>query len=80
MARDEALDRILKEMSEVDRDAFMELSYIAIMHDPEQAISMEHEKQEKLNALTNLIEFFEHQERYEECASLVKILNEIKKQ
>ncbi len=78
MARDRALDRILKEMSATDRDAFMELSYIAIMHEPEYAVSMSHDKQEKVEAIEELIEFFKAQERYEECANLVKILNQIK--
>ena len=90
MARDRALDRILKEMSATDRDAFMELSYsrcrlirgnnsyIAIMQEPEYAVSMSHDKQEKVEAIEELIEFFKAQERYEECANLVKILNQIK--
>ena len=43
MARDKALDRILKEMSATDREAFMELSYIAIMHEPDYAVSLSHD-------------------------------------
>lgn len=77
MARDESLDKLLKDMSEVDPHAFMELSYIAIMHDPEYAIEIVHEKKEKIDALQDLILFFQAQERYEECAELLKILNKI---
>ena len=79
MARDRALTQILKELSSTDPHAFMELSYIAIMHDPAYAISIAHDKQEKIDSLKQLIEFFQSQERYEECAELVKILNQIKK-
>ena len=79
MARDESLDRILKEMSKVDPHAFMELSYIAIMHDPNYAVNIEHDKQEKLDSINQLISFFQSQERYEECAELLKILKEIEK-
>jgi hypothetical protein len=55
----------------------MELSYIAIMQDPEYAVSIEHDKREKLEAIDDLIEFFKKQERYEECAELLKISNKI---
>lgn len=77
MARDRALTQILKELSEIDPRAFMELSYIAIMQDPEYAISLRHEKKEKMNSIGELLRFFESEERYEECAKLKKILNEI---
>jgi len=77
MARDRALTQILKELSEIDPRAFMELSYIAIMQDPEYAISLRHEKKEKMNSIGELLRFFESEERYEECAELKKILNEI---
>jgi len=39
---------------------------------------LSHDKQEKVEAIEDLIEFFKAQERYEECANLVKILNQIK--
>jgi hypothetical protein len=77
MARDRALTQILKELSEIDPRAFMELSYIAIIQDPEYAISLRHEKKEKMNSIGELLRFFESEERYEECAELKKILNEI---
>ena len=77
MARDRALTQILKELSEIDPRAFMELSYIAIMQEPEYAISLRHEKKEKMNSIGELLRFFESEERYEECAELKKILNEI---
>lgn len=73
------MDRILKELSKADPRAFMELSYLAIMHDPEYAVNIEHDKQEKIDSLKQLIEFFQSQERYEECAELVKILKEVEK-
>lgn len=79
MARDKALENILKELSKNDPRVFMELSYIAIMQDPEYAISVEHDKEEKIDALNDLIEFFKKEERYEECAQLLKILKEVEK-
>lgn len=78
MARDKALENILKELSRTDPRVFMELSYIAIMQDPEYAVNVEHDKEEKIAAIEDLIEFFKKQERYEECAKLLKILNQIK--
>lgn len=71
------MDKILRDLSQVDPHAFMELSYIAIMHDPEYAVSIEHNKEEKLEAIEDLIEFFKSQERYEECAELLKISSKI---
>lgn len=78
MARDKALENILKELSKNDPRVFMELSYIAIMQDPEYAVSVDHDKEEKIAAIEDLIEFFKKQERYEECAKLLKVLNQIK--
>lgn len=74
---DEALNEILKELSLTDPRVFMELSYIAIMQEPEYAIELGHDKKEKLESLRDLIAFFESEERYEECANLLKILKEI---
>lgn len=79
MAKDNALDRILKEMSEVDKDVCMEVRYFTIMHEQDNLILTEQENKELVDSIVNLIEFFEPQERYEECAQLVKILNKIKK-
>lgn len=77
MARDKALENILRELGRTYPQVFMELSYIAIMQDPEYAVSIEHDKREKLEAIDDLIEFFKKQERYEECAELLKISNRI---
>jgi hypothetical protein len=80
MAKDNALDRILREMSEIDRVVGMEVKYLAIIHEQDKSVSTEQESRELVGSIVDLIEFFEPQERYEECAQLVKILNKIKKQ
>ena len=80
MAKDNALDRILREMSEIDRVVCMEVRYLAIKHEQDKPVSTEQESRELVGSIVDLIEFFEPQERYEECAQLVKILNKIKKQ
>jgi hypothetical protein len=62
---------------EEKRDAFMRTAYISIMSFPERAIEHELPKKVKLNALDNIIKYFEGLEEYEKCSDLLEIKRNI---
>lgn len=55
------------------RDAFMRTAYISIMSFPEKAIDHELPKKIKINALNNIIKYFEGIEEFEKCQDLLEI-------
>lgn len=55
------------------RDLFMRNAYISIMSFPDRAIDHELPKKIKLNALDNIIGYFEKIEEFEKCQDLLEI-------
>lgn len=55
------------------KDTFMRNAYISIMSFPDKAIDHELPKKVKINALDNIINYFEGIEEFEKCQDLLEI-------
>lgn len=69
-------DRI-NELRESSKEAMMNMIYNAVINEEDRAISSETPKDQKLEALNNIIDFFVQLEEYEKCSNIKKIIDRI---
>jgi len=59
------------------KDTMMNMVYNAIINNTEQAIYNNVPADEKLEALTNVLKYFEETEEYEKCSDIKTVINKI---
>lgn len=69
-------DRI-NELRESSKETMMNMIYNAVINEEDRAISSETPKDQKLEALNNIIDFFVQLEEYEKCSNIKKIIDRI---
>lgn len=69
-------DRI-NELRESSKETMMNMIYNAVINEEDRAISSETPKEQKLEALNNIIDFFVQLEEYEKCSNIKKIIDRI---
>ena len=69
-------DRI-NELKESSKETMMNMIYNAVINEEDRAISSETPKDQKLEALNNIIDFFVQLEEYEKCSNIKKIIDRI---
>lgn len=62
---------------EASKDTMMNMIYNAIINHTEQAVYNNVPREEKVEALTNVIKYFEEIEEYEKCFDIKKVIQQI---
>lgn len=62
---------------EASRDTMMNMIYDAVINHTDQAVYNSVPKEEKVEALTNVIKYFEEIEEYEKCFDIKKVIQQI---
>lgn len=62
---------------EGSKDTMMNMIYKAIVNNEQDALSSNTPTDEKMAALTNVLQYFEGTEEYEKCFNLKKIIDKI---
>lgn len=75
---DEDSLRFFNSIRNLPREKMMDLVYKAIINRKQEALNSNSSKEEKIEAITFIISWFESREEYEKCSELKKIINEIK--
>ncbi len=75
---DEDSLRFFNSVRNLPREKMMDLVYQAIINRKQDALNSSSSKEEKIEAITFIISWFESKEEYEKCNELKKIINEIK--
>jgi hypothetical protein len=75
---DEDSLRFFNSVRNLPREKMMDLVYKAIINRKQDALNSTSSKEEKLEAITFIISWFEAREEYEKCNELKKIIQEIK--
>lgn len=75
---DEDSLRFFNSVRNLPREKMMDLVYKAIINRKQDALNSTSSKEEKLEAITFIISWFEAREEYEKCNELKKIIKEIK--
>ena len=68
----------LDRLHEASKHTMMEAIYNTLINDQERAIASKTPIEEKLDALKNVIRYFEEYEEYEKCFNIKKIIDRIK--
>lgn len=71
-------DDTFSDLREASRETMMDMIYKALIDEQDRAISSNTPKEEKINALKNVILYFEQNEEYEKCHNIKKIIDKIK--
>lgn len=69
--------RILEDYHESSKDTMMNIVYKALIEGETQAINSKTPTDEKLNALNNVLTYFEKTEEYEKCFNIKNIIDKI---
>lgn len=75
---DEDSLRFFNSVRNLPREKMMDLVYQAIINRKQEALNSSSSKEEKIEAITFIISWFESKEEYEKCSELKKIIKEIK--
>ena len=67
----------IEELREASKDTMMNMIYNAVVNEEEKAISADTPKDQKLEALNNIIAYFIGTEEYEKCSNIKKIIDRI---
>ena len=65
-------------LRESSRQTMMEMVYNTLINEEDRAVNSNTPAEEKLQALKNIIQYFEQNEEYEKCYNIKKIIDRIK--
>tara|TARA_B110000977_G_C10854317_1_gene407073 strand:+ start:302 stop:556 length:255 start_codon:yes stop_codon:yes gene_type:complete len=65
-------------LREGSKETMMNMIYNAVVNEEERALKSETDPDEKVLALTNILNFFLGLEEYEKCSNIKKIIDKIK--
>jgi hypothetical protein len=67
-----------RDLRESSRQTMMEMVYNTLINEEDRAVNSNTPAEEKLQALKNIIQYFEQSEEYEKCYNIKKIIDRIK--
>jgi len=67
----------IENLKEGSKETMMNMIYNAVINDEDRAIKSSTEPSEKIEALTNILNFFIGCEEYEKCSNIKKIIDKI---
>jgi|TARA_R110000796_G_scaffold237341_1_gene357318 hypothetical protein len=70
---DDFIKNLLLTLEETNFDEFMNLSYAVMMQSPSNVLKRKDSIETKVDAINNMIEYFEESEAYEKCTNLQKL-------
>ena len=70
-------DNGITNLVENSKDAMMNMVYKALMSNEQEALNSNTPVDEKLEALKNVLSYFENTEEYEKCFNIKKIMDKI---
>jgi hypothetical protein len=70
-------DNGIEHIIQGSKDTMMNMIYKAIVNNEQDALSSNTPANEKLDALTNVLQYFEGTEEYEKCFNIKKIIDKI---
>jgi hypothetical protein len=70
---DDFIKNLLLTLEETNFDEFMNLSYAVMMQSPSNVLKRKDSIETKVDAINNMIEYFEENEAYEKCTNLQKL-------
>lgn len=68
----------IDKLREGSKETMMNMIYNAVVDEEERALKSETDPDEKVLALTNILNFFLEIEEYEKCSNIKKIIDKIK--
>ena len=68
----------IDKLREGSKETMMNMIYNAVVDEEERALKSETDPDEKVLALTNILNFFIGLEEYEKCSNIKKIIDKIK--
>ena len=71
--RDDFIKNLLLTLEQSNFDEFMNLSYAVMMQSPSNVLKRKDSIETKVDAINNMIEYFEESEAYEKCTNLQKL-------
>ena len=70
---DDFIKNLLLTLEQSNFDEFMNLSYAVMMQSPSNVLKRKDSIETKVDAINNMIEYFEENEAYEKCTNLQKL-------
>ena len=70
---DDFIKNLLLTLEETNFNEFMNLSYAVMMQSPSNVLKRKDSIETKVDAINNMIEYFEENEAYEKCTNLQKL-------
>ena len=70
---DDFIKNLLLTLEQTNFDEFMNLSYAVMMQSPSNVLKRKDSIETKVDAINNMIEYFEENEAYEKCTNLQKL-------
>lgn len=67
----------IENLREGSKETMMNMIYNAVINEEDRAIKSETDPEEKVQALTNILDFFIGLEEYEKCSNIKKIIDKI---
>jgi len=67
----------IENLQEGSKETMMNMIYNAVINDEDRAIKSNTDPLEKVEALTNILNFFKGCEEYEKCSNIKKIIDKL---